>query len=45
LSLTIFLDTDFLSAFLKIEQLHLVTDMDSARKSSSGSFPDYRSTQ
>src|SRR6185295_2297493 len=26
LSLTIFLDTDFLSAFLKIEQLHLVKD-------------------
>ncbi|HEX4963531.1 MAG TPA: hypothetical protein VF173_22065 [Thermoanaerobaculia bacterium] len=26
MSLTIFLDTDFLSAFLKIEQLHLVKD-------------------
>jgi len=26
LSLTVFLDTDFLSAFLKIEQLHLVKD-------------------
>lgn len=26
MSLTVFLDTDFLSAFLKIEQLHLVKD-------------------